>query len=391
LQRFHRENLLARVVNTSFNTAYALGVPRYALFKSIFGDSTQLWKSIIGGSDPARFKPFPDFAFELDAVKPERGLSRYKTLARLTLSFPGARHVIGVPSGPQPLPNGGAHPDGERWFFMNGVCADPTIAEFNRFELSRFSGRPVQLLYNATDGVLFDLLECALGKTFNAVTEAAAPNLEPLVDALKDEQVNRVIFLSHSQGTIIAAVLLKIIHETLSHGHEPVPVVGTDRVSGERFVAREMSLHPNTIVHPSSRGSFLRAIGKLKATPASVMDKLEIYCFANCATSMTPFISLDQPKHRAPWIESYGNENDIVARLGVLASSHGVGSSRIDGDRYYRTDAWGHMLNAHYLAPMYEALTGEPEAPAWYPFPENLRTSPRLWEYRDGGLPDPHC
>jgi len=387
LQRLHRENLLARVVNTSFNAAYALGVPDYALLKSIFGDPHQVWKSIVGQSEPARFKPFPDFAFELDAVKPSRGLARYMTLARLLVSFPGARHVIGAPSGPQPLPDGAAHNDGERWFFLNGVCADPTIAEFNRYELSRFSGRPVQLLYNATDGILFDLLECALGKTFNAVTEAAAPNLEPLVDALGDEHVKRVIFISHSQGTIIAAVLLKIIHETLLRGREPVPAIGTDRVSGERLVAREMSLHPATVIHPRSRESFLTAIEKLKAMPASVMDKLEMYCFANCATSMTPFIALDYPKHRAPWIESYGNENDVVARLGVLASSHGVGSSRIDGDRYYRTGAWGHMLNAHYLAPMYEALEGRHEAPKWSPFPENLRTSPRFWEYRDGGLP----
>jgi hypothetical protein len=270
---------------------------------------------------------------------------------------------------------------------MNGVCADLAIAEINRYELSRFCGRPVQLLYNTTDGVLMDVLECVMGKTFDVVTESAAPNLEPLVDALCDEQVKRVIFVSHSQGTIIAAVLLKLLHDTLLRGRAPVPEIGTDRVSDERHVAREMKQHPDKVDNKDARQSFLAALSKLSAAPASVIDKLEMYCFANCATSMTPFISLDYPKRRVPWIESYGNEYDVVARLGVLASSHGVGSARIEGDRYYRAGAWGHMLNAHYLAPMYEAILGKPDAPVWSTFPENLRLRPRLWDYRAGGIP----
>jgi len=35
-----------------------------------------------------------------------------------------------------------------------------------------------------------------------------------------------------------------------------------------------------------------------------------------------------------PWIESYGNEKDVMARLGVLANVMGSGSVRIGGYRY---------------------------------------------------------
>ena len=50
-----------------------------------------------------------------------------------------------------------------------------------------------------------------------------------------------------------------------------------------------------------------------------------------------------------PWIESFGNENDIVARLGMLAPRPEQWGIRINGPRYERHGAWGHMLNEHYL------------------------------------------
>lgn len=78
------------------------------------------------------------------------------------------------------------------------------------------------------------------------------------------------------------------------------------------------------------------------------MRKLEMYCFANCATEMRSApVKIGGKNGVGPaWIESYGNEMDIVARLGVLADSTGPGGVRIGGDRYIRNAAWGHLLNA---------------------------------------------
>ena len=64
------------------------------------------------------------------------------------------------------------------------------------------------------------------------------------------------------------------------------------------------------------------------------LRKLEIYCFANCASEMVPVKVRGQNGVPTPWIESYGNEMDIVARLGVLANVKGPGSVSIAGDRY---------------------------------------------------------
>jgi hypothetical protein len=81
--------------------------------------------------------------------------------------------------------------------------------------------------------------------------------------------------------------------------------------------------------------------------------KLEVYCLANCATSMRYVTS--GPDGPVPWIESYGNEFDIVARLGVLAPNPKRWNVEIDGPRYERVGAWGHLLNEHYLAPIERA------------------------------------
>jgi hypothetical protein len=121
---------------------------------------------------------------------------------------------------------------------------------------------------------------------------------------------------------------------------------------------------------------------------ASDIGKLELYCFANSATSMEPFVTLHTPPHHAPWIESYGNEYDMIAKLGLLAPPHGIGSARIAGDRYRRSGAWGHLFHAHYLVPMLKDLAGATQpGNELEPFHTNLRLRPRLWEYVGGNTP----
>jgi len=360
------------LLDAVLNVGSAADIPSLDVPRSIFGDRAPL------PAVPAGFQR------EIQALCHGTLRERALTLARATFSFPGARGQLGHPSGPCPLPPGGPRPfPDERWFFINGVCSDLRIAEMNRHELSRFTGRQVELLYNATDGFVVDLVECAVGRTFDAVTEAVVANFPPLAEALCDGSVNRVVLVGHSQGTIISSVMLKIVQEALLRD-PPVPLVGTARPSSERQLAR-------TIVAGTKDAAFRAAFSALAAHPTELVGKLELYCFANCATSMAPFFALGKPARRAPFIESYGNENDVVARLGVLAAPRGVGGTRIEGERYYVKDAWGHFLNAHYLGPMYEAM-GAPAQPhgaprAYTPFPGNLGQRPRLWEYAHGGTP----
>jgi hypothetical protein len=52
----------------------------------------------------------------------------------------------------------------EFWIFVNGVATTSEIAFANQNELYKMFSRPITLCHNPTDGVVFDLLECAAGK-----------------------------------------------------------------------------------------------------------------------------------------------------------------------------------------------------------------------------------
>ncbi len=373
---------IARAVNLTFNVIRALLQPKLRVVKSIFGS----WGTLVS-SDKA---DDPMVVREGDLLKPPER-SR-KILARAFLP----QWLIPLPSyhderWPEP-PRVGVDVVGrdEAWFFVNGICTNQEVALQNAQELSSLFKRQVTLLYNPTDGILLDLIECAIGKAWDKMTDGARGALGPLVKALVDPGVKRVILIAHSQGTILSAVLLKTLEEAIVKRERErerkralafVPARRRGkRVSPERRAARRIvDRHPDD-----------PAVGRaLRRLTRADIGKLELYCFANCATSMEPFVSLtdgDCPPRHAPWIESYGNEFDLVAHLGMLTPAHGVGSARILGDRYERKGAWGHLLNAHYLAPLV-AERETKNGTLLEPFHDNLRTKPRLYEYLGGKSP----
>jgi hypothetical protein len=194
---------LAQAVNRSFNAVQAAGVPGLRLRRSIFGDAGSL-----------RAAP-PGFESEIAPFQPFWSRRSLGTLLRVGPSYPLIRRWVREPCGPIPFPGdcAGKHPD-ERWFFINGICTDRRIAARYAATLSRIFNRPLTVLYSATEGFAFDLLESAIGKGWT-ITESAACNFAVLVKALIDPEVRRVILISHSQGTIVAAVLLKALEELL--------------------------------------------------------------------------------------------------------------------------------------------------------------------------------
>jgi hypothetical protein len=370
------DHLAARSINLLFNVVFAADVPGFQVIRSITGN--------LG----SYLRPPDGYETELAAVSLAQPGASAGTVASIA-GLPFVGKLLGKnDSGPLPPvapdggPSSGEHADPhprERWLFVNGICSDQRIALINAEMLARMFGRTVVPLYNATDGWLLDLVECGLGKGFDSVTEAVAKNLMPFVEALCDEALERVVFVSHSQGTIIAAVMLKWLEEVLNRDtvtHGP----GAQKPSPERRAARRLTGKEGR--DPNYEYAARAHAFALKHLRADFLGKLEMYCFANCATAMNPIVAVGNPVHHAPWIESYGNEYDVVARLGVLAPPHGIGSARIEGDRYRRAKAWGHLLNAHYLIPILRDLAGATDG--LKPFPENLLKRPRLWEYYGG-------
>jgi hypothetical protein len=123
------------------------------------------------------------------------------------------------------------------------------------------------------------------------------------------------------------------------------------------------------------------------------LAKLEIYNFANCANKMQYYQVAGDGSLPLPWIENFGNQKDIVARLGMF-SPHRNTEVFIDGPSYIRIGAWGHLLNEHYLLPIRKAQKiGRKKGGQGDSSPFNLyeagiddsHSSPRLFGYINGG------
>jgi len=226
---------------------------------------------------------------------------------------------------------------GESWFFINGILTNEDVAKMNADYLVHLFRRPINVLWNSTDGIGVDLLECTTEK-LGATGEDVDSAFHPLLDAIASSENKRVVLISHSQGTLITAVVLRLIGGVYRH-----TMAGRrrDLTRSDREAIRLQAAAERLTVHPE----------RLEPVTPAELSKLEVYCFANCASEMG---YLD-PGLELPKIESYGNEHDLVARLGMLAPDPRQCDIHIAGPRFRHNGAWGHLLNAHYLRAIDEA------------------------------------
>jgi hypothetical protein len=280
-----------------------------------------------------------------------------------------------------------AFPD-EAWFFVNGIMTNDAVAQINSAYLAYLFHRPLTMIQNSTDSLWIDLFECAVGKEWYRVVEPAVKALPPIYDALKSPHKQRVVVVCHSQGTIIMSVVLRLLGQLF---RRPAAL---EAAAGARALFAGAPLYaPPEFVYPDEDPINLDDFDTL--TEAE-LAKLEVYCFANCANTMT-HIATAADGRPLPWIESFGNENDIVARLGMLAPRPEQWGIRIDGPRYKRHGAWGHMLDEHYLKEIERRQKrgrrpgGDGTAAPYAPVPgsvEEAEQAPRLFSYINGGIPD---
>ncbi len=155
----------------------------------------------------------------------------------------------------------------EAWFFLNGIMTNPAVSQLNAAYLSYLFHRPLTLIQNSTGGLIEDMTECALGKAWYRTTESTTKAFPPLYDALKDKRKTRVVLIAHSQGTIVAGVLLKLIGLVSERGRE----AARDLAGGPAYAEPEF-------VYPDQEPLNLDDFESL--TDAEIA-KLEVYAFAN--------------------------------------------------------------------------------------------------------------
>ncbi|MFC3153421.1 hypothetical protein ACFOEK_20440 [Litoribrevibacter euphylliae] len=286
----------------------------------------------------------------------------------------------------------------EHWFFLNGIATNQAVAEMNSALISELFLRPVTVIHNQTDSVALDLLQCAIGKSFKTdpsldesqtMTEPAIKATVAILEALKDPARSKVVLLCHSQGTIIAANVLRALQRCLSN---------------IKRLTKEPDAKPKLLLDVIDELALnILYTDYLKQCDCAAVDqnltellrKLEVYTFANCADKMNYITQVHDASGKLiglPYIENFANEFDLVARLGVLSPLKGQEDYvEIDGPIYEKKGllAWGHLLNQHYLFGIDGYLEGETRNP--YVLTDNEEQSlselPRLYEYAAGKRP----
>ncbi|MBW7883312.1 MAG: hypothetical protein H3C34_11875 [Caldilineaceae bacterium] len=263
----------------------------------------------------------------------------------------------------------------ESWFFINGIMTNDAVAQVNAALLSELFHRPVTLIQNSTSSLFVDLLQCALDKEGWKVSEPVTKAFPVIYDALKSPHKRRVVVIAHSQGTIIAAVVLRLLAQiTRPAAMDVVPAA---------------AYAPPEFVYPAQEPLDLSDFAPL--TEAE-LARLELYCFATCANTMSYVREPAAGQRPVPYIEHFGNELDIVARLGMLAPRPARWEIQLQGPRFVRPRAWGHLLNEHYLYPLADAQRkgrrrgGRGYAEPFLPFAATDGI-PRLYSYINGGAP----
>lgn len=276
----------------------------------------------------------------------------------------------------------------EAWFAVNGIMTNDAVAQINSAYLAYLFHRPMTMIWNSTDSMPVDLLECALGKEWYWNVEPAVVAFPPLFDALKDPGKKRVVVIAHSQGTIIMANILRLLKGLYAGPRPPAE---------ERGLLSEImpiGYAPPEFVYPDHTPVNL---ADFEPIYDDELEKLEVYLFANCATTMAHLRAPAPGKPPLPWLESFGNENDVVARLGMLAPRASQRGIELAGPLYQHDKAWGHLLGAHYLLPIEKVQKrGRKRGGAGTAGPFVLLNPttphyrwPRLFDYINGGTPHP--
>lgn len=184
--------------------------------------------------------------------------------------------------------------DNNCFIFINGVLGSEKQVINNKIQLEKLLDKPINILFNSSDTLMSDLIESLIGKETQELTEASFKALEIICNKLLDKNINKVIIIAYSQGTIISAKVLNSLY-------------------------------------------------KFGLNTEEYMKKLEIYCFSNCASNMCYI------KNNYPYMEHFANKNDFVAKLGCNCPDNIKHLINIHGKIFINENGSGHLLNLHYL------------------------------------------
>jgi hypothetical protein len=153
----------------------------------------------------------------------------------------------------------------DMWFFINGITVDRDFVKMNGMALSKLmGGTKINVLHNPTQGLIKDLCEATIERSFNQRQDISHQLCGVILAAIRAGYNVKII--AHSQGAILLSSILRTIQE--------------------RYDEEEL------------------------------LKGVEVYTFAAAFDSLKPINGV--------FYEHFANEHDIVARIGSIAFANEI-------------------------------------------------------------------
>ncbi|MCJ1310765.1 hypothetical protein MMC25_004432 [Agyrium rufum] len=257
----------------------------------------------------------------------------------------------------------------ERWLFINGCFVGHHGLQENIDRLSRTFCRPMIGIHNQTYGLIADLIECLIQRDLQYNTMDVRVAYDNIKASLADPSVKKVVLIAHSQGGIIASMVLDQLYTEL-----PIETIGKMEIYTFGSAASHFSNPLLTL--PSPRASFASVNRKSSSSSETVTSspprrQLSLVDSASDSPLPSPTASprpqstplsattsarkkrRGRPQRCIQYIEHYVNEYDMVSRWGVLHCVKAVLNNTYSGKIFVRTGASGHLFVQHYLGVMF--------------------------------------
>ncbi|TLD06602.1 uncharacterized protein PgNI_08449 [Pyricularia grisea] len=280
----------------------------------------------------------------------------------------------------------------EQWIFVNGVAVGKHWLQNNLDRLALTFKRPVLGIHNKTDGIIFDIVECLVQRTFGYATDDVRLCYAAVKEKLYDPQYTKVVLILHSQGGIEGGMVLdwllqempqdllaKVevytfgnaanhfnnphLHVTSQENAQANPLAASiDVAEPTETLERSASSDNSAVAAPKSKkkkngggGRRTQGNGGSSSSTSSVSnDALESMLTRETSAPRPSAISDRVIGH----VEHYAHTTDFVALWGVLHFATSTPATlfvpRFIGRLFARTSVrGGHQLCMHYLDGMF--------------------------------------
>lgn len=234
---------------------------------------------------------------------------------------------------------------GEKWMFINGVATSHSQLRKTVDNLSATFKRPVTGIHNRSYGLVGDLIECLIQRSFAYHTQDIRIAEAALIQALKDDTISKVVVIAHSQGGIVISLALDRLYCIL-------PAEVFTKLEIYTFGSAAASFHNPLTKHvPSEPASPTTSRILRKATTDTTMTMTSA-----ADGDARGFSEPEIPNRLIHTIEHYVNGRDLVPRWGVLYHILLSTGSTYSGRVFVHEHASGHLFDEHYLAVMFPLL-----------------------------------